>query len=122
MKILIDMNISPDLVKVLNNSGFEAIHWSEVGAANAPDREITAWAKNNSYAILTHDLDFGTILAVSQASAPSVIQIRTQNLLSSNFKTLLINVLRQFTNELENGALITVEPNRAKVKILPIIR
>ena len=122
MKILIDMNISPDLVKVLNNSGFEAIHWSEVGAVNAPDREITAWAKNNSYAILTHDLDFGTILAVSQASAPSVIQIRTQNLLSSDFKTLLINVLRQFTNELENGALITVEPNRAKVKILPIIR
>ena len=63
MKILIDMNISPDLVKVLNNS----------------------------YAILTHDLDFGTILAVSQALAPSVIQIRTQNLLSSDFKTLLIN-------------------------------
>ena len=55
--------------------------------------DITAWAKNNSYAILTHDLDFGTILAVSQASAPSVIQIRTQNLLSSDFKTLLINVL-----------------------------
>ena len=121
MKILVDMNISPDLVKVLNNNGFEAIHWSEVGAANAPDREITAWAKNNSYAILTHDLDFGMILAVSQASAPSVIQIRTQNILSSDFKILLMNVLRQFTNELENGALITVEPNRAKVKILPII-
>ncbi len=72
--------------------------------------------------ILTHDLDFGTILAVSQASAPSVIQIRTQNLLSLDFDTLLIKVLKQFANELKNGALITVEPNRAKVKILPIIR
>lgn len=121
MKIVIDMNMSPDLVIVLNNNGFEAIHWSTVGATNAPDREITAWAKNNKYVILTHDLDFGTILAISQASAPSVIQIRTQNLLSFDFQTLLINVLREFTNELENGALITVEPNRAKVKILPII-
>lgn len=113
--------MSPDLVKVLNNNGFEAIHWATIGASSAADREITAWAKNNNYAILTHDLDFGTILAMSQASAPSVIQIRTQNLLSSDFQTLLINVLKQFTKELETGALITVEPNRAKVKILPII-
>ncbi len=122
MKLVIDMNLSPDLVNMLNNNGFEAIHWSTVGATNAPDKEITAWAKNNNYVILTHDLDFGTILAVSQASAPSVIQIRTQNLLSFDFQTLLISVLRQFTNELETGALITVEPNRAKVRILPINR
>ena len=101
---------------------FEAIHWSAVGVSNAPDREITAWAKYHNYVILTHDLDFGTILAVSQASAPSVIQIRTQNLLSLDFQTLLMRVLRQFTNELENGALITVEPNRAKIRILPITR
>jgi predicted nuclease of predicted toxin-antitoxin system len=52
---------------------FEAIHWLTIGATNAPDREIIAWAKNNNYVILTHDLDFGTILAVSQAFAPSVI-------------------------------------------------
>jgi predicted nuclease of predicted toxin-antitoxin system len=122
MKIVIDMNISPDLVSILKDNGFEAIHWLTIGATNAPDREIIAWAKNNNYVILTHDLDFGTILAVSQASAPSVIQIRTQNLLSFDFQTLLIRVLRQFRNELETGALITVEPNRAKVRILPINR
>jgi predicted nuclease of predicted toxin-antitoxin system len=73
MKIVIDMNISPDLVSILKDNGFEAIHWLTIGATNAPDREIIAWAKNNNYVILTHDLDFGTILAVSQASAPSVI-------------------------------------------------
>lgn len=122
MKIVIDMNISPDLVAILENNEFEAVHWSTVGATNAPDREITAWAKDNNYTILTHDLDFGTILAASQASAPSVIQIRTQNLLSLDFQTLLISVLKQFQTELENGALVTVEPNRAKVRILPITR
>ena len=120
MKIVIDMNISPDIVSILKDNGFEAIHWLTIGASNAPDREIIAWAKDNNHAILTHDLDFGTILAVSQASAPSVIQIRTQNLLSSDFQTLLISVLKQFQLELERGALITIDPNRAKVRILPI--
>ena len=120
MKIVIDMNISPDIVLILKNNGFEAIHWLTVGVSNAADREIIAWAKNNNHAILTHDLDFGTILAVSQASAPSVIQIRTQNLLSSDFQTLLISVLKQFQSELDRGALITIDPNRAKVRILPL--
>jgi predicted nuclease of predicted toxin-antitoxin system len=97
MKILIDMNLSPDLVEVLQNNGLDAVHWSEIGAGNAPDREIMAWAKSNDYVVLTHDLDFGTILAVTQASAPSVVQIRIQDLLSSEFTNLLLNVLRQFT-------------------------
>jgi predicted nuclease of predicted toxin-antitoxin system len=93
MKILIDMNLSPDLVIVLENNGFGAIHWSSVGEINARDRDIMAWAKNNDYVVLTHDLDFGTILAVTQAEAPSVIQIRVQDLLSSDFQNLLISVL-----------------------------
>lgn len=116
------MNLSPDLVIVLENNGFEAIHWSSVGEINARDREIMAWAKNNDYVVLTHDLDFGTILAVTQAEAPSVIQIRVQDLLSSDFQNLLISVLHQFTKELEAGALISVEKNRSKVRILPIDR
>jgi predicted nuclease of predicted toxin-antitoxin system len=122
MKILIDMNLSPDLVNVLENDGFEAIHWPSVGEINARDRDIMTWAKSNGYIVLTHDLDFGTILAVTQAEAPSVVQIRIQDLLSSDFRTLLISVLRQFTKELEAGALISVEPTRSKVRILPIDR
>ncbi|MGL5804877.1 MAG: DUF5615 family PIN-like protein [Xenococcaceae cyanobacterium] len=122
MKLLIDMNLSPDLVNVLENNGFEAIHWSSVGDVNARDRDIMTWAKSNDYVVLTHDLDFGTILAVTQAEAPSVVQIRIQDLLSSDFRNLLTNVLRQFTKQLEAGALISVEPTRSKVRILPIDR
>ena len=47
MKILIDMNLSPDLVNVLENDGFETIHWSSVGEINARDRDIMEWAKSN---------------------------------------------------------------------------
>ena len=53
---------------------------------------------------------------------PSVIQFRTQDLLSSDFSVVLINTLRQFMEELENGALVTVELNKSKVRILPIYK
>ena len=45
MKILIDMNLSPTWVAVLEEAGHTATHWSNVGSLNAPDREIMAWAK-----------------------------------------------------------------------------
>lgn len=37
-----------------------------------------AWALTNDYIVFTHDLDFGTLLAITQADAPSVIQVRSQ--------------------------------------------
>ena len=65
MRILIDMNLSPRWTAVLNGSGFEAAHWSSLGAATAPDIEIMAFARAGGYVILTHDLDFGAILAAT---------------------------------------------------------
>jgi predicted nuclease of predicted toxin-antitoxin system len=42
MKLLIDMNLSPDWVPVLSSVGIEAIHWSTVGDPRTPDRTIFA--------------------------------------------------------------------------------
>jgi predicted nuclease of predicted toxin-antitoxin system len=62
MKILIDMNLSPAWVSVLEEAGHTASHWSTIGSLNAPDREVLLWAKANGYVLFTHDLDFGAIL------------------------------------------------------------
>ncbi|MCW5969277.1 MAG: DUF5615 family PIN-like protein [Blastocatellales bacterium] len=40
VKLLIDMNLSPDWVSVLERHGWSAIHWSEVGDPRATDRTI----------------------------------------------------------------------------------
>jgi predicted nuclease of predicted toxin-antitoxin system len=120
MKILIDMNLSPDWVNVLNAAGIEAIHWSTVGDPRAPDREIFAWSRENSYVVFTNDLDFGAILAATQAEAPSVIQIRGQDVLPEQMSYLVINALRKYEPLLIDGALVTVNFNRSKVRILPI--
>jgi len=58
MKLLIDMNLSPSWVEFLVRAGWEAIHWSAVGRANAPDAEVMTWAAEHSFVLLTHDLDF----------------------------------------------------------------
>ncbi len=72
MKILLDMNLSPAWVSVLEEAGYTASHWSTIGSLNAPDREVLLWAKANGYVLFTHDLDFGAILAVTEAEGPQV--------------------------------------------------
>ncbi|MBA4372593.1 MAG: hypothetical protein C0402_06985 [Thermodesulfovibrio sp.] len=120
MKFLIDMNLSPDWVEVLAAEGIEAIHWSKIGLATAQDKELMAWAKGNGHIVLTHDLDFGAILAATGAEAPSVVQLRLQDLAPSHAKQLVVKVLHDYRLELEQGALISVDEDKARVRILPL--
>ena len=121
MKILIDMNLLPMWVKVLRQEGWEAHHWSTIGASNAPDSEILVWARQNRHIVFSHDLDFGAILAATQARSPSVIQVRTQDVSPSSMKGLLLNALKRFRSELESGALIVIDDRKSRVRILPIV-
>jgi predicted nuclease of predicted toxin-antitoxin system len=73
VKLLIDMNLSPDWAGSLTEAGFEAAHWSDLGAVDATDKEIMAYARTNGYVVITHDLDFSSILAATGGEKPSVI-------------------------------------------------
>jgi predicted nuclease of predicted toxin-antitoxin system len=120
MKILIDMNLPPRWVQWFANAGWEARHWSKVGSPIASDREIMVWARENGYIVFTHDLDFSALLAATQGEGPSVIQVRTQNVLPEGIGTLVITALKQYQRELEQGAIMTIEPQRARMRILPL--
>jgi uncharacterized protein (DUF433 family) len=69
MKLLIDMNLSPRWGLSLVNAGWQAKHWSEIGKVSASDSEILAYAAANDYVVLTHDLDFGSILAITHGKS-----------------------------------------------------
>ena len=116
------MNLSPDWVPELEAAGYESVHWSTVGDPRECDRVIMEWALTNAYIVFTNDLDFGAILAATQAIAPSVLQIRGQDILPSSIGSLVISVLRQFEAVLETGALVSVDRARNRVRILPIIK
>jgi len=120
MKFLIDMNLSPEWAEVLEEAGFGAVHWSKVGATNAPDQEILAWAQSNGYVVFTHDLDFGAILAATKGRFPSVLQLRAQDVSPSHLKVVVLSVVRQFQEKLHEGALISVDPDRSRVRVLPL--
>jgi predicted nuclease of predicted toxin-antitoxin system len=120
MKILIDMNLSPRWVGVFLDSNIDAIHWSNIGSPNAEDSEIMMYAQANDYTVFTHDLDFSTILAITHNKKPSVIQIRTGDISPTvNFQRV-INAIRSAAAEIESGALITIDLNKTRLRILPL--
>lgn len=120
LRILIDMNLSPSWVEVLRQAGFDAEHWFRVGAANAPDSELFAWASKDSYIVFTHDLDFGALLAATHAVSPSVFQIRTDDVSPEALAPRAVDLLRRFTPQLASGALVVVDEMRERVRILPL--
>lgn len=120
MKLLIDMNLSPKWVSVLEKAGWEAVHWSIIGQPDASDHEILRYAKSNGYVIFTHDLDIGNILAVTKADCPSVIQVRVQDVTPQHLGSLVISAIRQFDRHLKRGAVVTIDEKKSRARILPI--
>lgn len=120
MKLLVDMNLSPRWIDVLADAGIEAAHWSTLGANNAPGSQIMAYASTNNYVVLTHDLDFSAILAATHGEKPSVVQIRAEDVSPDAIGKQIIIALQQMTSELETGALLTVDPNRTRLRVLPL--
>lgn len=68
---------------------------------------------------LRHDLDFGTLLAVTHTQGPSVVQVRTQDIMPHVLGESVIRVLKDYQKTIEEGALITLDKARARVRILP---
>lgn len=122
MRLLVDMNLSPRWVDLLAAAGIEAAHWSSLGAANAPDPLIMAYARAHDFVVLTHDLDFGGILAATHGEKPSVVQIRAEDVSPDVIGGQVIDALRQMAAELEEGALLTIDPSRTRLRILPLQR
>ncbi|MEO8659499.1 MAG: DUF5615 family PIN-like protein [Bryobacteraceae bacterium] len=120
MKLLIDMNLSPQWVEFLTNRGLPSIHWSSIGVASAPDVEIMDYATANGFVVFTNDLDFSRILALRGGTSPSVVQVRTQDLLPDAVGELVVRAFEASRSYLEAGALVTVDLLQSRIRLLPI--
>ena len=120
MKLLVDMNLSPDWIPVLEGAGFEAAHWSSVGAPRAIDPVVMDWAREHGFIVFTHDLDFGAILASTGAIGPSVLQVRTQDVTPDHIGLLVIGAFHQFEEVLLRGAIVSVDESQMRSRILPL--
>jgi len=120
MKVLLDMNLSPRWESLLLDAGIEAVHWSRIGDNSAPDSLLASHALSNDMIVMTQDLDFGALLAASGNSGPSVVQIRAGDTSPESIGQEVIMALKQLSDELEKGALVTVDIERLRVRMLPI--
>ena len=119
-KLLVDMNLSPEWVPALGKHGWQAVHWSTVGDPRASDMDIMDWAAAHQYVVFTHDLDFGSMLALSHGAGPSVLQIRTQDTLRDSLAGSVVAALTQHRSDLSAGALVVVDESRSRVRVLPM--
>lgn len=120
MKFLADMGISTRTVAWLRQQGHDAVHLREERLQRLTDEEIIAKARAEQRILLTMDLDFGYLLAVSKEHVPSIVLFRLEDERSEVVNERLADVLIQCESVLETGAIISVSEAAIRVRRLPI--
>lgn len=96
------------------------VHTGQIGLAEAEDAEIIRRAADEDRVVVTLDADFHTLLALAQATRPSVIRIRIEGLRAEEFLGVLQTVLRKCADELAAGAVVSVTETQIRVRRLPV--
>ncbi len=105
MRFLADMGVSQRIVQWLREEGHDAVHLRDENLHRLPNGEIFVKAHAEMRIILTFDLDFGEIVALSGGKPVSVILFRLHNTRTPHVKERLQKVLRESKEALEQGAI-----------------
>jgi predicted nuclease of predicted toxin-antitoxin system len=120
LKFLADVHISPLTVSELRASGYSIFRITEFLPANATDLDIIKCAMSKKAVIVTQDLDFSALIAQSGFNKPSVISLRVGNAKPNIISKILKTVLPLIENDLESGAIVSVEETQFRVRKLPL--
>ena len=120
MKLLADLHIAPRTVAFLRAQGHDVVRAGDVLSATATDVQLVAFARAEQRTVLTQDLDFSAIVALSGESSPSILSLRLESSRIESVNTCLDQALRTLEAELSRGALVTVEEGRIRIRTLPI--
>jgi predicted nuclease of predicted toxin-antitoxin system len=119
VKFLLDMGLAGSTARYLRDCGHDAVHLREQGLQRLPDTEIVAKAVAEHRIVLTHDLDFGRIVALSRARVPSVVTFRLGDMRAAEVNRQLDELIARFAADLDRGALISVSDQGIRVRHLP---
>jgi predicted nuclease of predicted toxin-antitoxin system len=86
------------------------------------DAEVFSKALSEDRVILTFDLDFSEIAALSRGTPAKVIVFRLRNTHATNVIGRLSAVLADPRTGLDRGAVVSVEESRHRVRMLPVGR
>lgn len=120
MRIIDDLHISPRTVEFLRSAGHDVVRVNEVLPVTASDITIVHKAMEQQRIVLTQDLDFTAIVSLSGKNAPSVVTLRLSSSRVEHVNAILERVLPTIEKLLAEGALVTVQDDRVRRRILPI--
>lgn len=121
MRFLVDQNLSPLVVELLNRAGHDTAHTAELGLASAGDLEILRVATEESRVVVSADTDFGTLLASRGTASPSIMLIRLRTARrATELGDLLLANIEAVAEDLDNRAVVVLEDERIRVRRLPI--
>ena len=73
--------------------------------------------------LVSADTDFGTLLATRAATKPSLILFRGEGSRRPEaLAALMLSNLGQLADALAAGCIVTIEPARLRLRLLPIVR
>ena len=120
IKLIGDMNISPQTVTALQQQGWDIIRVPDVLPATASDVEILNFARQENRVIVTHDLDFSMLVALSGYNQPSLITLRLSSTDLNTVNQKLLEILPEIEQQLQAGSAITIEDTAVRIRQLPI--
>lgn len=120
MKLLADMHISPDTVAFLATRGHDVIRVPDVMPPTSMDNSVIVHAAQSGRAVLTQDLDFSALVALSGAQAPSIITLRLISSRVEHVNEVLGRVLPQIEDDVRHGALVSVDDHAVRCRLLPL--
>lgn len=121
MKLLLDQGLPRSAGELLRAASIDAVHVGDNGYATATDAAILQHAAIEMRIVVTLDADFHTLLALSGATTPSVIRIRVENLRAEATASLIQAVTMQCAHDLAQGAVVTVQEGRLRLRRLPLV-
>lgn len=120
MKFLLDVHMPAELAESLEMEGHKCRMLAKIADPRSLDEEIIEIARQNNEVVLTHDLDFGTLLAFSNADSPSVVIFRISHINAHLFSNLIVNNWTAIQSPLENGAIVVFQESAIRIRALPI--
>ncbi len=120
MKFLVDMPLSPALARWLQSQGHDAVHAFALGLDRAADPDIMARAAEEARTVITADLDYPRLLALSGATAPSLILFRGGDWSEVDVRARMQQMLDGLDESELARSILVVDRNRVRRRRLPI--
>jgi predicted nuclease of predicted toxin-antitoxin system len=120
LRLLANMNISPETVKALSEKGIDIVRVSQILPVTSSDREILDLARRENRILVTQDLDFSSLLALGGFDRPSLITLRMSVSDPEVVTRKLLDLLPELQDRLVKGCAVSVDDFSYRVRWLPI--